>query len=127
MLLRREFTPAVLDYKTMEDSLYNTPPAFAIYVCGLVFAKMLKEGGLDGMQKRNDEKAGILYSAIDGSGGFFNNPVDPAARSPMNIPFTIPSNPDLEKAFVSEASAAGMVSLRPGIVFVSISAGEWHF
>jgi phosphoserine aminotransferase len=59
------------------------------------------------VRKNNVAKAGVLYDAIEASGGFYNSPVAPEARSKMNVPFTIPSNPDLEKAFVSEATAAG--------------------
>lgn len=59
------------------------------------------------MRANNVAKAAVLYDTIAGSGGFYNSPVDPAARSQMNVPFTIPSNPDLEKKFVSEATAGG--------------------
>jgi phosphoserine aminotransferase len=65
-------------------------------------------------QKLNEEKAGILYDAIAASNGFYNSPVDPAVRSLMNVPFTIPSSPDLEKAFIKEAEKLGMVSCRGG-------------
>jgi len=59
------------------------------------------------VRANNVAKASVLYDAIAGSGGFYNSPVDPVARSQMNVPFTIPSSPDLEKKFVSEATAAG--------------------
>eukprot|EP01025_Chloroclados_australasicus_P015684 TRINITY_DN1755_c0_g2_i1.p1 TRINITY_DN1755_c0_g2~~TRINITY_DN1755_c0_g2_i1.p1 ORF type:complete len:410 (-),score=62.47 TRINITY_DN1755_c0_g2_i1:416-1645(-) len=110
----RPQTPVMLDYKTMTESksLYNTPPCFAIYVCGLVFEKLLNEGGLQAQQKRNQEKAKIVYDAIEESQGFYNSPVDPAVRSNMNVPFTIPSNPDLEKEFIAEAAKLGMIQLK---------------
>ena len=95
-----------------EDSLYNTPPCWTIYLCGLVFAKMLEDGGLPAVQKANHAKAKVLYDTIADSKGFYASPVDPAVRSMMNVPFTIPSSPDLEKAFVAEAAAAGMVQLK---------------
>lgn len=66
------------------------------------------------MQKNNEAKAKLLYDAIAGSNGFYANPVDPAVRSLMNVPFTIPSNPDLEKTFVKETEKLGLVSKRRG-------------
>ena len=87
----RAITPTMLDYKTMadEDSLYNTPPCWTIYMCGLVFAKMLEDGGLPAVQKANHAKAKVLYDTIADSKGFYASPVDPAVRSMMNVPFTI--------------------------------------
>eukprot|EP01026_Neomeris_dumetosa_P052016 TRINITY_DN4589_c0_g2_i3.p1 TRINITY_DN4589_c0_g2~~TRINITY_DN4589_c0_g2_i3.p1 ORF type:complete len:426 (-),score=60.41 TRINITY_DN4589_c0_g2_i3:357-1586(-) len=110
----RAITPVMLDYKTMTEtqSMYNTPPCWSIYVCGLVFKKLLREGGLEGMLERNKVKAKVVYDAIAESQGFYNCPVDPAVRSNMNVPFTIPSNPDLEKEFISEASKVGLVQLK---------------
>ncbi|KAK9829638.1 hypothetical protein WJX72_007009 [[Myrmecia] bisecta] len=108
----RPITPAVLDYKVMEGSLYNTPPCWSIYICGLVFDHMLRNGGLEQMEEYNEQKAQVVYNAIQGSNGFYNSPVDPAVQSMMNIPFTIPSNPDLEKQFVSEAAKQGLVQLK---------------
>ncbi|KAL3137796.1 Phosphoserine aminotransferase [Trebouxia sp. C0009 RCD-2024] len=108
----REETPATLDFKVMEGSMYNTPPCWAIYMCGLVFNHMLKNGGIEAMQKTNQAKAKVLYDAIDGSDGFYVNPIDKANRSNMNVPFTIPSSQELEAVFVKEAAAAGMVQLK---------------
>ncbi|CAG9460452.1 unnamed protein product [Pedinophyceae sp. YPF-701] len=110
----RPDTPTMLDWKTMadNDSLYNTPPCYSIYICGLVFAKLLREGGLAASLERNKAKAGLLYDAIDASGGFYNCPVDPAVRSNMNVPFTIPGNPELEPAFIKGAAERGMVQLK---------------
>jgi len=172
----------MLHYKTLLGSMYNTPPCWSIYMAGLVFAKLLREGGLDAVRQRNESKAQvsagaacdchrlassgehelkhttvaslececrsaagvgsrlatlqdscilgqgtecrsatlliedrgicwaqIVYDAIAGSGDFYNSPVDPAVRSLMNIPFTIPSKPELEKTFITEAAARGLV------------------
>lgn len=107
----REETPATLDFKVMEGSMYNTPPCWAIYMCGLVFNHMLRNGGIEAMQKTNKAKAKVLYDAIDGSDGFYVNPIAKADRSNMNVPFTIPSSQELEAVFVKEAAAAGMVSI----------------
>jgi phosphoserine aminotransferase len=106
-------TPVMLDYKIHADnkSLYNTPPCFTIYVCGLVFADLLAQGGLEAVEKNNIEKANILYDAIDSSNGFFNCPVEKSVRSCMNVPFTM-ATPDLEAAFIKEAAANGMVQLK---------------
>jgi phosphoserine aminotransferase len=107
-------TPTMLDYKTMDGdgSMYNTPPCWSIYICGLVFSKMIKDGGLAGAQARNEAKAKVIYDAIAASNGFYATPVDPACRSLMNVPFTIPSNADLEKEFISGAAKLGMVQLK---------------
>lgn len=110
----RPITPTMLDYKVQAEnsSLYNTPPCWTIYICGLVFAKLLREGGLKSVEVENNRKASLLYHAIDSSNGFYNCPVDPAVRSNMNVPFTIPSNSDLEKVFVKEAEKSGLVQLK---------------
>ncbi|MDQ2695328.1 MAG: 3-phosphoserine/phosphohydroxythreonine transaminase [Pseudomonadota bacterium] len=105
------FTPAMLDYRThaAAGSMYNTPPTFAWYVAGLVFQWLKAQGGLAAMGERNRRKAQALYAAIDGS-GFYKNPIDPACRSWMNVPFTLPDE-SLEKPFLAEAKAAGLVTL----------------
>jgi len=108
----REETPAILDYKVMEGSLYNTPPCWTIYMCGLVFDHMLRNGGLASMHTQNQSKAQLLYDAIDNSGGFYNQPVDPSCRSLMNVPFTISKGADLEGQFLSEATKKGLVQLK---------------
>ena len=110
----RAVCPTMLDYKTMADdnSLYNTPPCWTIYMCGLVFSKMLADGGLEAVQKTNQTKAQIIYDTILSSDGFYNSPVDPAVRSMMNIPFTIPSSEELEKEFIAEAAKIGLVQLK---------------
>lgn len=107
--------PTMLDYTTAADngSMYNTPPCWPIYVCGLVF-KYLREkaGGIDGVAANNAAKAKIVYDAIASSDGFYCSPVSPDARSRMNVPFTIPSDAELEKKFVAEATAAGLKELK---------------
>nr|QKY14866.1 phosphoserine aminotransferase (SERC) [Polytomella parva] len=110
----RPSTPTMLDYKIHadNDSMYNTPPCWSIYMCGLVFEKLLSLGGLEAVQKINEEKAAVLYNTISGSNGFYNSPVDPAVRSLMNVPFTIPSKPDLEKVFIKEAGKLDLIQLK---------------
>ncbi|PWZ58610.1 Phosphoserine aminotransferase 1, chloroplastic [Zea mays] len=107
-------TPVMLDFKTHADnaSLYNTPPCFAIYVCGLVFEDLLAQGGLAEVEKKNARKAGALYDTIDASGGYYVCPVDKSVRSHMNVPFTLAKGPDFEKQFIAEAAKEGMVQLK---------------
>ncbi|XP_068658932.1 phosphoserine aminotransferase 2, chloroplastic-like [Aristolochia californica] len=106
-------TPVMLDYKIHADnkSLYNTPPCFAIYMCGLVFEDLLEQGGLEAIEKRNLKKATILYDTIDGSGGFYRCPVEKSVRSLMNVPFTLEKS-DLEAKFIQEAEKERMVQLK---------------
>ena len=110
----RADTPSMFDYKLMadNDSMYNTPPCFTWYVSGLVFAKLLKDGGLKAMEQRNIEKANVLYGAIDGSGGYYVSPVDTKYRSLMNVPFTLAGGEELEKKFLAEAKAEGFEALK---------------
>ncbi len=105
--------PTVMDYAVMAEngSMLNTPPTYGIYIAGLVFQWLKRQGGLQGIAAVNAEKARILYDAIDGSGGFYVNPVDPDCRSRMNVPFIL-SNPELDAAFLAESKAAGLVSLK---------------
>jgi len=109
--MAREGTPSVLDYKAMADagSMLNTPPTFGWYMAGLVFQWLKRQGGLEVMAERNRAKAERLYQAIDGS-SFYANPVDPACRSWMNIPFTL-ARPDLEGRFLEEARTHGLANL----------------
>lgn len=104
-------TPTMFDYKIHADSgsMYNTPPTYAWYLAGLVFQWLKEQGGLEAMGKRNQHKAEMLYAAIDQS-GFYKNPVDPACRSWMNVPFILPDE-GLNKPFLEEARAAGLVNL----------------
>lgn len=105
-------TPTMLRYKTHADaeSLYNTPPAYGIYICGKVFKWLKKMGGLSVMKERNEEKAKILYDFLDGS-KLFKGTVVPEDRSLMNVPFVTGSE-ELDAKFVKEAAAAGLVSLK---------------
>jgi phosphoserine aminotransferase len=107
----REGTPSVFDYRAVADagSMLNTPPTFAWYVAGLVFQWIRREGGLAAMEKRNRAKAELLYAAIDGS-RFYTSPVAKECRSWMNVPFRL-AKPELEKAFLAEAEAAGLAHL----------------
>lgn len=104
--------PLLCQYKTEADkkSLYNTPPAYGIYICGKVFKYLKKQGGLKAMQERNIDKAKVLYDAIDAS-DMFTGPVAVADRSLMNVPF-VTGNPDLDAKFVKESTAAGLVNLK---------------
>ena len=105
--------PSLMDYAVMAEhgSMLNTPPTYGIYIAGLVFQWLKRQGGLPGIAAVNAEKARILYECIDNVGGFYANPVDPDCRSRMNIPFTL-SNPALDAAFLAESKAAGLVSLK---------------
>jgi phosphoserine aminotransferase len=105
--------PALLDYRLMAEkrSLYNTPPTFTVYVVGRVLKWLRGHGGLAEIGKRNEAKAGLLYDAIDASGGFYRGHAQPGSRSRMNVTFRLPSE-DLEKAFVKEAGAADLAGLK---------------
>lgn len=105
--------PTMLDYNThaKDKSLYNTPPVFAIYIMRLVTKWLLGEGGLEAIGRRNQEKAKILYDAIDGSGGFYRPHAKPDSRSNMNVTFRLPSE-EQEKRFVAEATKAGLDGLK---------------
>ena len=107
----RAGTPPIWDYAAMakEGSMLNTPPTFGIYMAGLVFQWLKRQGGLSVIGERNRVKAETLYRAVDSS-GYYKSPVAPNARSWMNVPFTIP-NPDLEKSFCAEAAKAGLANL----------------
>jgi phosphoserine aminotransferase len=105
--------PAMLDYKVQVagGSMHNTPPCFAIYMVGLVFKWALNLGGLPEIQRRNEAKAGIVYQAIDDSGGFYTGHARTESRSNMNITFRLP-NEDLENSFASEAKKHNMIGLK---------------
>jgi phosphoserine aminotransferase len=104
--------PTMLRYAThvKNNSLYNTPPTFGVYMLGLVLQWIEKAGGLPAMAERNAAKAKLVYDAIDRSGGFYKGHALPESRSQMNITFRLP-NEALEKQFLAEAQAAGMVGL----------------
>ena len=104
--------PTMMDFKTHadNDSMYNTPPTFGIYMAGLVFQWLKRNGGIGVMEQRNIAKADILYGAIDSSDGFYHCPVNVADRSRMNVPFTLRST-ELETAFLKQADARGLLQL----------------
>ena len=113
--------PTIFQYRThiKEKSLYHTPPTFAIYIVGLMMEWIESQGGLTGIQKRNDIKAKLLYDTIDSSNGFYHCPVEKDSRSLMNVVFRVAgangqsaaTNPDeaAEKEFGKQAAAAGLV------------------
>ena len=105
-------TPAMLTYKIHADagSLYNTPPAYSIYMCGKVFQWLKKQGGLAAMKEYNEKKAKILYDYLDES-RLFKSTVAPKDRSMMNVTF-VTGNEDLDAKFVKEAKEAGLESLK---------------
>jgi phosphoserine aminotransferase len=104
--------PTMLRYAThvKNSSLYNTPPSFGVYMLNLVLEWIEKAGGAAGMAERNARKAGLVYEAIDHSGGFYRGHAEPGSRSLMNVTFRLPSEA-LEKQFLAEAGSAGMVGL----------------
>ena len=108
-----ENVPIIFNYKTHadKDSLYNTPPVFAIYVVNLVLKWIEENGGLADMAERNREKAALIYKEIDESDGFYRGHAQKESRSLMNITFRLPS-PELEKKFVEESTANGLVGLK---------------
>lgn len=105
--------PTVMDYAVMAEngSMLNTPPTFGIYIAGLVFQWLKKQGGLAGIDTVNAEKARILYECIDNSGGFYSNPVDPDCRSRMNAPFVL-ADAALDAPFLAAAKDAGVLGLK---------------
>lgn len=107
-----EGTPTMLKYKTQadNDSLYNTPPCYGIYICGKVFKWLKKMGGLEVMKQKNEEKAKILYDYLDQS-KLFKGTVRKEDRSLMNVPF-VTGDKDLDAKFVAEAKAAGFENLK---------------
>ncbi len=108
----RDITPTMLDYKIHadNDSLYNTPPTFVIYVCKLVLEWIKSIGGLSEMKKLNEKKAKILYDFLDNS-KLFKGTVKKEDRSLMNVPF-VTGNADLDAKFVKEATEAGFINLK---------------
>ncbi len=105
-------TPTMLKYKTHVDagSMYNTPPAYGIYICGKVFKWLKRQGGLAAMKEKNEKKAKILYDYLDES-QMFRGTVVKKDRSLMNVPFVI-GDKELEAKFVKEAKEAGFVNLK---------------
>ncbi|MCL2523748.1 MAG: 3-phosphoserine/phosphohydroxythreonine transaminase [Betaproteobacteria bacterium] len=105
--------PTPMDYALQAEnaSFVNTPPTFAIYVAGLVFQWIKRQGGLAGMEASNIAKADMLYACIDASGGFYSNAVAADCRSRMNVPFTL-ADARLDAAFLDQAKAAGLLGLK---------------
>ena len=105
-------TPTMLQYKTHADngSMYNTPPAYGIYICGKVFKWLKKQGGLAVMKERNEAKAKVLYDFLDRS-KLFKGTVRKEDRSLMNVPF-VTGDKDLDAKFIKEAEAAGFTNLK---------------
>ena len=114
-LLERDGQPRadIFDYRSQlkAESMLNTPPTWNWYMLGLNVQWMLDEGGVAEFAKRNARKAQLLYAAIDGSGGFYRNEVEPSVRSRMNVPFFL-SDEALEKAFLAESKDAGLLALK---------------
>ena len=106
------FTPTIMRYKTQADagSLSNTPPCYGIYMCGKVFQWLKGLGGLEAMQKLNEEKAAILYDYLDQS-KLFSGTARKEFRSLMNVPF-VTGNPELDAKFIAEAKAAGIENIK---------------
>ena len=104
--------PTMLDYAVaaQNDSMYNTPPTFAWYLSGLIFQWLKEQGGLDAVKRINDAKQKALYSAIDGS-ELYNNPINVADRSWMNIPFRL-ADDRLDKPFLAGAEERGLLNLK---------------
>jgi phosphoserine aminotransferase len=108
----REGLATMLDYRThvKDKSLHNTPNTWGIYIINLVCKWLKEKGGLEAMQRENQEKAKLLYDAIDAT-DFYRGHADPDSRSAMNVTFRLPSE-DLEKKFTSEATAQGLDGLK---------------
>jgi phosphoserine aminotransferase len=109
----RKDIPTILQYRTAAEnqSLYNTPPTFGIYLVRSTLTWLKGEGGIAGMEARNRKKAKAIYDAIDGSGGFYKCPVEAASRSIMNVVWRLPT-PELEDVFVKEATQERMIGLK---------------
>ncbi len=107
-----EYVPTMLRYDTQvkNESMYNTPPTYAIYLAGLVFEELEKTGGVAAAKERNEAKAKLLYDVLDAS-SFYRPVADKADRSIMNVTFTTP-DPDTDARFVKEAAAKGLVNLK---------------
>ncbi len=105
-------TPTMFSYAThaKAGSMYNTPPTYSWYIAGLVFEWIKEKGGLKAMGEINKRKSDRLYEAIDNS-NFYSNPVDPACRSRMNVPFTL-ADPGLDGKFLEQAKEAGLITLK---------------
>jgi phosphoserine aminotransferase len=108
---KKSNVPVLLDFKVYFEnkSLYNTPPTFSIYIAGLVFEWCIQMGGIEALEKRNEEKANLIYNYIDNS-DYYKAPIQKSSRSPMNVVFLI-NNPELEKKFNLDAEKEGLYGL----------------
>jgi phosphoserine aminotransferase len=106
-------TPTMLDYKTHadNDSMYNTPPTYGVYIAGLVFQWLKNKGGIEAMEQINVAKAGLLYDTIDTSNGFYHCPTALSDRSRMNVPFTL-KDAALDGEFLKQADGHGLLQLK---------------
>ncbi|HHU93597.1 MAG TPA: 3-phosphoserine/phosphohydroxythreonine transaminase [Alcaligenaceae bacterium] len=104
--------PSAFNYEIVakHDSMFNTPPTYAIYMAGLMFKWLKTQGGVEGIEKANIAKAQLFYDYLDNS-TFYRNTVEKSVRSRMNIPFLL-ANPDLDKQFLTEAGQAGLLQLK---------------
>jgi phosphoserine aminotransferase len=104
--------PTMLDYRTYAEahSMYNTPPTYSVYIANLVLKWLQAQGGVEGIERRNIEKATMLYDAIDSS-GFYSNRISKRDRSRMNVPFSL-AEPTLDAQFLREAGERGLVQLK---------------
>ncbi|PIO55534.1 putative phosphoserine transaminase, partial [Teladorsagia circumcincta] len=112
---QQKLTPAILSYKEMQDndSLYNTPAVYGMYITNLVLKWIRDMGGVDAIAEMNKKKAGMLYEVIDSSNGFYTCPVDKKCRSFMNICFRVQGGNDaVEAEFLKGAADRGMISLK---------------
>ena len=110
----RPDTPAMLDYKLLSEnnSVYNTPPVYNIYMAKLTLEWMLSVGGLEEMKRRNEKKASLLYDYLDGPGqSYYTAPVDKKCRSMMNVAF-VTGDGELDKKFAAEAAEQGLINLQ---------------
>ncbi len=114
-LLQRTGRPMAKIFRYAEhaanDSMLNTPNTWGWYLAGLTFQWLQEQGGIAAIGERNRAKAELLYQAIDGSGGYYRSPVEPSARSRMNVPFTL-HDAALDAAFLQESEAAGLIALK---------------
>ncbi len=119
-------TPKIMDWKIMDEkgSMLNTPPTYAIYMAGLCMKWLKKQGGVEGIEKVNIEKARLLYDALDDS-DFYIAKARPESRSRMNVTFTTPS-PELDAEFVKAAAAQDMVNLKGHRVVGGIRASIYN-
>jgi phosphoserine aminotransferase len=123
----RKDIPTIFQWRAHVEgkSLLNTPPTFGVYLVRETLRWLEAQGGVDAMEARNVKKATAVYDAIDASGGFYTCPVEPGARSIMNVVFRLPT-PELEAAFVKEAEAERMIGLKGHRVLGGVRASLYN-